>query len=71
MSLYEPDPLPRVPEAEPLDLPFAEAYNLDLVPPDGGWMLRRILEHVRNSERDYLEAVRRARSSVNEAIMGE
>jgi hypothetical protein len=45
--------------------------DLDLVPPDGGWMLRRILEHVRNSERDYLEAVRRARSSVNEAITGE
>ena len=35
--------------------------DLDMVPPDGGWTLRRILEHVRNSERDYLEAIRRAR----------
>ena len=34
MSLYEPDPPPHVPDAEPLDLPLAETYNLDLLPPE-------------------------------------
>ena len=44
--------------------------DLDVVPPDGGWTLRRILEHVRNSEEDYLEAIRRARSIAHEATEG-
>lgn len=36
--------------------------DLDAVPPDGGWPLRRILEHIHNSEREYLEAIRAART---------
>ncbi len=37
--------------------------DLDAAPPDGGWTVRRILEHIRNSEQDYLEAIRLARAA--------
>jgi hypothetical protein len=40
--------------------------ELDAVPPDGGWPLRRVLEHLRNSERDYLAAIRLARAEQRE-----
>ncbi len=37
--------------------------DLDAAPSDGGWTVRRILEHIRNSEQDYLEAIRLARAA--------
>ena len=36
--------------------------DLDTRPADDGWTVRRILEHVRNSEADYLEAIRVAQA---------
>ena len=36
--------------------------DLDVVSPDSGWPIRHILEHVRESERVYLEAIRTARA---------
>lgn len=36
--------------------------DLDVQPAGDGWTIRRILEHVRNSEADYLEAIRVAQS---------
>ncbi len=35
--------------------------DLDEVPPGGGWTVRQILEHVRNSEAAYLEAIEKTR----------
>lgn len=34
--------------------------DLAVVPPDGGWSLREVLEHVRTGERNYLNAIRAA-----------
>lgn len=36
--------------------------DLDTPSPEGGWAIRRILEHIRDSESAYLEAIRKARS---------
>jgi hypothetical protein len=35
--------------------------DLDAPPPDESWSIRRILEHTRDSEAAYLEAIRKAR----------
>ncbi len=37
--------------------------DLDAAPPDGGWPIRRILEHVRDLEAGYLETARLARGA--------
>lgn len=36
--------------------------DFDLQPPDGGWSVRQVLEHVLASERNYREAIRAARA---------
>lgn len=47
--------------------------DLDAAPPDGGWPIRRILGHVRDSEVGYLEAARLARAQAGpaERVSGE
>jgi hypothetical protein len=35
--------------------------DLDRVPPDGGWTVRQLLEHVVQSERNYQNAIRASR----------
>jgi hypothetical protein len=37
--------------------------DLDAKPPDGGWTIRQALEHIRKSERDYLDAILLARQN--------
>ena len=36
-------------------------------PPEGGWSIRQVLEHVIASERAYMEAIRTARLRAREA----
>ncbi len=36
--------------------------DLDCAPPDGGWSVRKVLEHVRDGEAGYLEAIQIARA---------
>ncbi len=40
--------------------------DLDTEPPDGGWSMRRVLEHIRDAESNYLEAIRLARRNVEQ-----
>ena len=37
--------------------------DLDREPPDGGWTIRQVLEHVRATEGQYLNAIRAARQA--------
>ncbi|HEY66589.1 MAG TPA: DinB family protein [Caldilineae bacterium] len=41
--------------------------DLDKAPPDGGWSIRQVLEHVRDTEKAYLDAIRRAREAQGKA----
>ena len=36
--------------------------DIDRQPPDGGWSVRQVLEHILASERNYREAIRAARA---------
>jgi hypothetical protein len=38
--------------------------DLDREPPQGGWSVRRVLEHIRDAESNYLEAIQDARRNV-------
>jgi hypothetical protein len=40
--------------------------DLDTMPSDGGWTIRHILEHIRNSEANYLAAIQDARTKLKE-----
>jgi hypothetical protein len=40
--------------------------DLDVAPPDAGWPVRRVLEHVRDGEAGYLEAIQAARAQARE-----
>ena len=42
--------------------------DLDLDPPDGGWSIRQVLEHVRDGEAGYLAAIQIAREESRQDI---